>query len=90
LDQAAPARGQGRQKARPKKKSPSKSEKVAQDRRVEKLRTAARKANASRARPKAKTVKKPSQRKTRIDDRILAQDEKALDDLLTARLDRLK
>ncbi len=60
-----------------------------QDRRVKKLKMAAKKANLvqKRKRP-SPTVNRTE--KTKIDDRISTEDEKALDELLTARLDRLK
>lgn len=64
------------------------TERQVQDLRVKKLRIAAKKAQATQRKKAAKT--KPQSAKTKVDKRISVKDEKALDDLLTARLDRLK
>jgi hypothetical protein len=90
------------QRVKRREKAPSRPVFV-QDQRVAKLKAAARKAKAQRnarqdtkrsAQLSARLAKSQAPpvrpRVTRIDDRILAKDEKALDALLTARLDRLK
>ena len=66
--------------------SKEKARKV-QDLRVKKLKIAANKVKSAKPKPKKKSKPK---KKTKVDSGISVEDEKALDDLLTARLDRLK
>lgn len=84
-------------KRSPKPKSASKETRQTkrQELRVKKLQLAAQKAKLLTKLPKKeKTAKKPTPRrapaKTRTDNRISVDDEKALDELLSARLDRLQ
>ena len=66
-----------------------------QELRVKKLQLAAKKATLLTKLPKKETLAKKAKKpqaatKTRTDNRISVDDEKALDELLSARLDRLK
>jgi len=75
-------------KKKPKSIKPKKTERQVQDLRVKKLKLAAKKVSRPVAQKIAEKAKTPG--KTKVDVRISKKDEKALDDLLTARLDRLK